>query len=371
MLPIPEPTLNKEGKVYRVCEPSTTITEITQVLHALDNNQISSTAGVVEVFEEVFAKKIGTKHAIAVSSGGAALYLALDVLGIGKGDKVIVPDFTMVAAPNAVSMLGATPVFVDAEWDTGNIDIDKIKIDSDVKGIIPTHIYGHPCDMDRIVDEFGDDLFIIEDCAEAHGATVGGKNVGSIGDLAIFSGYANKIIALGEGGVITTDNDEYAEELRKLRGYYFSNKRHFWHERIALNFRLSSLQAAYGIGQIARWDELVEARIQNATLYTKYLKGLDLDLPIEHEGYKNVYWMYFIRTRGKQSHLRTQLARRGIETRTAFIPMHLQPVYSQKGDFATSEMLMREGLYLPSSPNLKEEDIKYISQQIREIIDAI
>ena len=350
-----------------VCRPSISSLEKTMVNLAIDRNAISSIGGFVEEFEELFAKKIGTKYCIAVNSGGSALFLALWVLGIKKGDEVIVPDFTMIATANAVIQCGARPVFVDAKYDTGNIDpyLIEEKITKRTKAIIPVHIYGHPCPMREIMeiaDRYG--LYVIEDAAEAHGAEYNGGKVGSIGDLGCFSFYANKIITTGEGGAITTNNKRWADELRKLRAYYFSEQEHFKHDKLGYNFRMSSLEAALGIGQLQRWDELIGKHIAHARFYTKYLKGI-VKTPIQKEGCKNVYWMYFIKTLYRDK-LMKYLANKGIETRTAFIPMHQQKFLKNKGLYPIADKLSKNGLYLPSASDLTQEEQIEVIEAIKE-----
>src|SRR3989344_1284836 len=219
----------KKKPYIRVCEPDITKKEIKYVTEAISTGQISSTTKYVELFENNFAKKFSVDYAIAVNSGGSALFLALWSLGIRNGDEVIVPTFTMIATANAVVHCGATPIFVDCETN-GNIDHTQIedKITTRTKAIIPVHIYGHPCDMDEInaiARKYN--LHVIEDAAEAHGALYKNKKVGSLGHAACFSLYANKLMTTGEGGMIVTNDKKLAHHLRKLRGYFFSEEMHF------------------------------------------------------------------------------------------------------------------------------------------------
>jgi len=352
----------------QVCTPSTTKKEIKWVLKALKENRISSTGGFVELFEKEFAKKIGIKYCVAVNSGFSALFLTLCALGLKKGDEIIVPDFTMVATANAVVATGATPIFVDAEWDTCNINPNLIeeKITPRTKAIIPVHLYGHPCQMDKIL-EIADryDLFVVEDAAESHGASYRGILTGGLGIAGCFSFYANKIITTGEGGAITTNEEWLAEEIRRLRAYYFTPGTHFWHKKMAWNFRMSSLEAAYGLGQLERWDELIEKRRKNAQYYNSKLKDVgDLELPIEEKEAKNVYWMYEVKTRFRDK-LMKFLAEKGIETRTGFIPMHQQPIYKQKEDFSVANKLGENSMYLPSASDLTKKQIDYVIKNVK------
>ncbi|MDO8265284.1 MAG: DegT/DnrJ/EryC1/StrS family aminotransferase [Candidatus Parcubacteria bacterium] len=351
-----------------VCRPDISQKEIKWVNRALKENRISSTGGFVELFEKEFAKKIGTKYAVACNSGGSALFLALSVFGIKKGDEVIIPDFTMVATANAVKQCGAKPVLVDAEFDTCNINPDLIekKITKKTKAIIPVHLYGHPCQMDKIMKiARKHKLYVIEDAAEAHGARFKGKLVGSIGDMGCFSFYANKIITTGEGGAITTNKLDLAQKLNKLRAYYFSDEKHFWHAHIGFNFRMSSLEAAFGLGQLERWEELIEKRRKNSEYYTAHLKKL-IGTPIEKNYAYSVFWMYLIKVGKQRDKLMEYLQRNGVETRTGFFPMHWQPIYKEKNSYPVSDILGKTTLYLPSASDLTKNEKDRVIKMVKK-----
>ena len=220
--------------------------EIHYITECIHSTWISGISPYVEKFEEEFARYCGCKYGVATNSGTTALHLALATIGVGKGDEVIIPTFTMIATVNAVSYTGAKPVLVDSEFNTWNMDVSQIekKITERTRAIIVVHTYGHPIDMDpvlEIAEKHG--LYVIEDAAEAHGAEYKGKRVGSIGHMGCFSFYANKIITTGEGGAIATNNKKLAEDLRRLRAYYFTPGTHFWHKKMAWNFRMSSIEA--------------------------------------------------------------------------------------------------------------------------------
>jgi len=352
-----------------VSKPSITSVEKRWVNKALDENKISSIGGLTEIFEEKFAEKIRVKHCIAVNSGCSALFLALWSLGVREGDEVIVPDFTMVATANAVVQCGATPIFVDVKWRTGNIDPALIeeKITEKTKMIMPVHIYGHPADMSKIFEVLrGKNIKMIEDAAEAHGAECGGKKVGTFGCCGCFSFYANKIITTAEGGAIVTNNDTIASDLRGLRSYYFPKAGHFWHEKSGWNLRMSSLNAAIGIGQLERWEELHEKRNKIAKYYDKYLEGL-VEIPVEEDFAKRVNWYYFIKS-PQRDEIEKALERHRIETRRGFIPMHMQPFLKQDGHFPVSERLMVEGMYLPTFPDLTETEQDEIIKIIKTVL---
>ncbi len=360
----------------RVCEPDITEKEIEYVTQAIKNNEVSSIAPPVKKLEDAFAKKFGMKHAIAVNSGGSALFLTLKALDIKPGHEVIVPDFTMIATAAAVSHCGATPVFVDASEESFNMDQKKIEaaITPRTRMIMPVHIYGEPSNMDIIMDIAPrHNLLVVEDAAESHGAKWKGRLTGTFGIASCFSFYANKIMTTGEGGMILTNDDDLAYELRHIRGYNFDDEKHFWHKTIAWNFRMSALGAALGLAQLERLDELIEKRRKNAAYYTERLK----DIPVlrffpEPPDTFSVFWMYGMLA-PRRDELMTFLFENGVETRTFFIPMHAQPVYEQlwqASDFTYSDRYGRDGLYLPSSSHLPDEQKDFVIAKIKEFYKA-
>jgi perosamine synthetase len=355
--------------LINVCEPSLSELEKKYVQEALDRNWLSSIAPPVHMFEEAFAKRWGVKHAVAVNSGGSALFLALWTLGIREGHEVILPAFTMIASAGAVTQCGATPIFIDSEPGTCNIDVSLIekKITTRTRMIMPVHIYGHPCDMDpirQLARDYG--LFLVEDAAESHGALYRGAQVGALGNAGCFSFYANKIITSGEGGMIVTDDDKYAHQLRHARAYDFDEARHFWHKRLAWNFRMSSLEAAVGRAQLERLDELVAARQRNARYYAERL-GDVVELLQVKEYATPVSWMFgiLVRDLAERDGLMAYLAAHDIETRTFFLPMHQQPLYKSSDSFPVAEDLGRRGLYLPSSSHLTDVEKDTVITHVR------
>jgi perosamine synthetase len=358
-----------------VAEPRLGEKELEYVVNCVRTGWISSQGGYVNEFEEKFSRYCGVKYGVATSSGTTALHLALAALGIGKGDEVIIPSFTMIASANAVTYTGAKPVLVDSEPRTWNMDVDKIeeKITRKTKAIMPVHVYGHPVDMDPILDIAEDrGLYVIEDAAEAHGAEYKGRKTGSLGDVGCFSFYANKIITTGEGGMLTTNNEEIAAKAEMLRAHAFSKDKHFWHRHIGFNYRMSNLQAAVGVAQIEKIDELVNARIRNAMLYNSLLEGVKgITLPPKADWAKNVYWMYSILIEDEfgmsRDSLMAKMQKDGIETRTFFYPIHVQPVYAKyyRGEkFPVADELSKKGVNLPSGATLREEEIAYVAQSI-------
>jgi len=381
LLPDPEPEVGIAppfGRRIPVCEPTLRGRELEYVRHCVETNWISSIGSYIPRFEQQFAAAVGARYGVACTSGTTALHLILHTLGLGPGDEVIVPTFTMIATANAVRYTGARPVLVDSERRTWNIDPARIeeKITENTVALLPMHTYGHPCDMDPILELAQRyDLWVIEDAAEAHGAAYRGRPVGSLGDAACFSFYANKILTTGEGGMITTDHEELARRARNVRDHAFSDERHFWHKCLGMNYRMTNLQAAVGVAQVEQFEALVQARIDHARLYHEGLRGLPgLTLPPETEGVQNVYWMYGLLVEEEfglsRDELRRRLAARGIETRTFFIPIHLQPIYYEQyrhEAYPVAEELSRKGLYLPSSSSLTPEEIEYVVEAIREV----
>jgi perosamine synthetase len=373
---IPISELDLERRIIPVCEPALEGNETRYVLDCLNTGWISSAGKYIPLFEQAFGHKVGCEYGIACVSGTTAIHLILAALGLGPGDEVIIPTFTMIATAYAVSYTGARPVLVDSERKTWNMDIAQVeaRITDRTKAIVVVHTYGHPVDMDAVLEiARRHNLYVVEDAAEAHGATYKGRLVGSLGDAAAFSFYANKIITTGEGGMVTTNDPELAETVRTLRDHAFSKERHFWHKYMGYSFRMTNLQAAIGLAQTEQMDDFVTRRRENASQYTSLLQDVPgLTLPVEEPWAENVFWMYgmvvgdaFGLTRDE---LRCCLAEEGIETRTFFIPMHLQPVYyaNYRGErYPVAEDLCRRGLYLPSASSLTRQEIEFVVQRVK------
>ncbi|MFH1895678.1 MAG: DegT/DnrJ/EryC1/StrS family aminotransferase [archaeon] len=364
--------------MIHVCEPNIGKKEFEYVKKCFDSNWISSMGPFVKEFEEKFAGFCDTKYGISTTSGTTALHLAVASLGIKKGDEVIMPSFTMIATSNSVIYAGAKPVLVDSEMQTWNMDVTKIeeKITKKTKAIMPVHTYGHSVDMDplmEIAEKHG--LKVIEDGAEAHGALYKGKKVGSIGDCGCFSFYANKIITTGEGGMVVTANEELSEMAHTLMNHAFSKEKHFWHKHIGFNYRMTNMQAALGLAQLERVDELLGLKEKINSQYTEILSEVDgITTPPEAPWAKNVIWMYGILVDEKKfgmnkDKLMIELEKKGIETREFFIPMHRQPIYTQmklfKGKYPVADELNYRGLYLPSGTMLSEEQISFVCDTIK------
>lgn len=368
-----------ETSFIPVCEPALEGNELEYVTEAIRTNWISSAGRYIPEFEEKFAAACDAEYGVACTNGTAALHLAMAVLGLEPGDEVILPTFTMIATPNCVRYTGATPVLVDSETTTWNFDLNQVEdsIGPKTRAIIPVHTYGHPVDMDalnELADKHG--IWVIEDAAEAHGARYKGRRVGSLGDAACFSFYGNKIITTGEGGMITTNNEQIAKLARNLRDHAFSTERHFWHRYLGFNYRMTNLQAAVGVAQTEKLEDYVAARRRNGALYSELLADVDgITRPPEVGDVENVFWMYGVLVDRDafgmgRNDLRAALASRGIETRTFFIPIHFQPIYHEQYEgrsFPIAEAFCANGMYLPSASSLTESQVRYVVDAVCEI----
>jgi perosamine synthetase len=359
-----------------VAEPSLGEKELLYVSECVLTGWVSSAGKFVTRFEEIFADFCGTSHAVATSNGTAALHLALLALGIGPGDEVIVPTLTFIATANAVTYTGAQPVFVDSDPDTWNIDPRLIEeaVTPRTRAIIPVHLYGHPADMDPILDiARRHDLDVIEDAAEAHGARYKGRRVGGIGDIGIFSFYGNKIITTGEGGMVVTDRSDLAEKVRMLRDHGMAPDRRYWHPMLGYNYRMTNLQAALGVAQMERVGDIIAKKRQIAETYDEGLRQIPgLTLPPRTEWADNVFWLYTVLIDERKfgigrddlmAHLRTY----GVETRPVFPPVHQQPIYDTGQALSIAERLSATGISLPSAPGLQEIEIERVVQAIQKI----
>lgn len=371
MIPVAEPLIARNAKKY--------------VLEALSSGWISSKGPFVEKFEEKFAKFVDNRYGIATNSGTAALHLALAAINIGPGDEVIVPSYTMIAAALPIIYQGATPVLVDVELNTGNIDTSLVeeRITKKTRAIIIVHLNGHPADMSSLLAlGIKYNLPIIEDVAEAHGAEYRLKNnifkkVGSLGSIGCFSFYANKIVTTGEGGMVVTNERQLAEKLRSLRNFARSKNRHFYHREIAFAYRMSNLQAALGLAQLEEVNLYLQKKGEIASLYLQKLGKITLlTLPIQKDYARRIYWQFEIQlpSRTIRDSLAMFLARHRIETRTSFIPLHKQPAFLKRGffkgqHFPAAEDLSNRGLCLPSGLKLKKNQINYVCGIIQKFVD--
>lgn len=355
-----------------VYQPSLKGREKEYVLDCLESSWISSKGKYISLFERGFAEKIGVAHAASVSNGTVAIHLALVALGIGPGDEVIVPTLTYVASVNAVVYTGATPVFVDSDPNTWQIDPEDVrqKLTSRTKAIIPVHLYGHPCDMDKLLEIAAENgLFVVEDCAEAIGSKYKGRHVGTFGHISTFSFFGNKTITTGEGGMVVTNDETLQDRVAHFRGQGLAAHRQYWHDVVGYNYRMTNICAAIGLAQLEQMDELLTRKRALAERYIKMLQGLPLAVHGEVGDVYHSYWMVSILLDdpSRRDLLREYLAVRGVETRPLFYPVHTMPMYSQKFQrHPNAEFIGWRGVNLPSWPDLSHNEIDAICGMIRE-----
>jgi perosamine synthetase len=359
-----------------ISEPNITQLEIDIVADVMRSNWISSTGIYVGQFEDLFARFIGSETAVSVANGTLGLVLALKTLGIGPGDEVLVPNLTFGATANAVIQIGAKPVFVDIESSSLGLDVSDAenKVNASTKAIIPVHLYGESADLQKILDfATKHSLLIIEDAAEAIGTRWQGTHVGIFGDAGVFSFFANKTITTGEGGMVVFKKPEHAELAKSIKAHGYKSNNRYWHEVWGTNLRLTNMQAAVGVAQMQRIDELISAKQSNARIYIELLQPISnqyIELPKVDTRFENSYWLFTLRINNKKllkpliSHLEEEL----IETRRFFHPLNSQPAFkffsSNSDNFPNSNSAFETGLCLPSSTKLKEEEIVRISSEI-------
>lgn len=357
--------------------------EIAYVTDAILSSWVSSLGPYIERFEKEFAAYIGVEHAIAVSNGTAGLHLALHALGIGPGDEVIVPDLTFAATAHAVLQTGATPVFCDVEPDTWCIDPLAVEhaITKRTRAILPVHLYGHPANLVALHELAQENnLYIIEDAAEAHGAEIAQKRVGSFGTAGVFSFYGNKIITTGEGGMITTNDGEFANRVRFLKDHGMKPSRRYFHSELAFNYRMTNIQAALGVAQMEQIETFIAKKRAISTWYSEELSDIsDVQFHVERAGTRNVNWLASM-VLGKgaalsRDSLIIKLRAMGIDSRPFFVPMHQLPHLNgmRKHGLITdqcpqAEHLGKNGLNLPSSCSLEIEQVKWVCAQLRLIL---
>lgn len=363
---------------FPVAEPLLDGNEAEYLLECVRTGWVSSQGPFVAAFENAVRSFHDMPHALAVSNGTAALHLALESLGIGPGDEVIVPDFTFAATATTVLHARATPVFVDVDPDTWTMDVANVRdaLTERTRAIVPVHIYGHPCDMEPLVElahEHG--IAVVEDVAEAFGARVRGRLVGTFGDAACFSFYGNKTVTTGEGGMILFREDAGFERAAMLRDHGMSKDRRYWHLEAGFNYRLTNLQAAVGTAQMERVDSILERKRALAAAYDAALARVPgIGLPPRAPWADPVCWLYTIRVDENvlgltRDELGERLLLNGIETRPVFPPLHGMPPFARfAGEgYPVTEAVSESGLTLPSAVTLDAEDIESIAESIAAI----
>lgn len=354
MIPVYQPTLSGNEKRY--------------VNECLDSTWISSKGKFISEFEREFAEYVEIEFATTVSNGTVALHLALEGLGIGPGDEVIVPTFTYIASVNAITYTGATPVFVDSLSETWQVDPEDIekKITDKTRAIMIVHLYGHPCEMDPIVRLAKENnIFIIEDCAEAFGSRYKNRHVGTFGDVSTFSFFGNKTITTGEGGMVITPHRYLYERMNHLKSQGVAPYMQYWHDMVGYNYRMTNISAAIGLAQLEQANDFIAKKRQIADWYRMGLEGLPLTFHNEVGDVFHSYWMcsIILKDASLRDPLRQYLSDQGVETRPLFYPVHLMPMYSKRFEVhPVAEKLGLSGMNLPSWPGLDEEKVSYIIQ---------
>jgi len=355
MIPIAQPLIGQEEKEA--------------VIAVLDSGMLAQ-GPKVEEFEKAFAALCGVRHAVATSSGTTALHLALLAHNIGPGDEVITSPFTFIASANAILFVGARPVFVDIDESSYNIDPSLIeaRITPRTKALMPVHLFGNPCEMEAIMAIAArHGLIVIEDAAQAHGASIQGRKVGSFG-TGCFSFYPTKNMTTAEGGMVTTDDDQVAEKARLLRNH--GMKKRYYHDFLGYNFRMTDLQAALGLAQLAKLEVFNEKRIANARYLTEHLRDVVIT-PQVRDGYRHVFHQYTIRVKENRDLMVEQLREQGIGTGIYYpLPVHQQPVYQELGYtdcLPVAEAMSREVLSLPVHPALSQMDLERIVEVVSRL----
>ena len=366
MIPVNTPVIPLEAKTF--------------VNDCLDTGWISSAGSYIQQFENDFAKYVNRKYAVAVSNGTVSLHVALAALEIGHGDEVIVPAFTIISCLNAILYTGAKPVIVDVEPDIFTLDPKQLEkaYSPRTKAIMPVHIYGHPADMDPII-EFATkhNLYIIEDAAETHGALYKGKKCGSFGEISSFSFFANKLITTGEGGMIVTDDYKLAATARELRNLCHIPDQRFHHKTLGFNYRITNIQAAIGCAQLLHADEYLERKKKMGMLYDEGLAGIPgIEIMKIRSWADSSYWMYPVRITENsgmnRDEFKEKLKQNGVDSRDFFWSLSEQPILKKFDvkvlECSVSEKIAREGCYLPSGLALTELEIIKIIKIVKKIV---
>ena len=358
-----------------ISRPSITQKEIDYVTDAVKSGWVSSLGTYVNKFEKMFSEYCDTKYALTTANGTVALHLALAALGINQEDEVIVPDFTFVATANAVKYLGAKVITVDIDEETYCISPKEIEkaITSKTKAIVPVHLYGHPANMDEINKiAKNNNVFVIEDAAEAHGAEINGEKVGGLGEAGIFSLYGNKIITSGEGGIITTNNHILYEKMKYLRDQAMSYEKRYWHTEIGFNYRMTNLQAALALAQLERINKILDKKLEIFSWYHNYLNNINgIKLNPKLDNYKNVYWVICIEllnfSENERDTLMAKLNEKHIDSRPYFYPISEMPMYSSVYTPVT-KLISKRGINLPSYYDITQDQVLYICKELKKLL---
>ena len=368
--------IDKQRKVlnmikYPVYKPFLNGNEKKYVDECLDTTWISSKGHFVEDFEKSFSSYIGMNHGAAVCNGTAAIQVAIKALDIKPGDEVICPVFTYIASVNPVTEAGATPILVDCLKDSWQMNPEEIKrkITNKTKAIIAVHLYGQPCNIEEIKSiAIDNNLYLIEDCAEAIGSKYNNKRVGSFGDISCFSFFGNKTITCGEGGMVLTNDDLLYKKILYTKNQGNDFNKEYWHNQIGFNYRMTNIQAAIGLAQFENIDKFIEKKRQIAKWYQECLNKLPIVFHKECKQSYHTYWMNTILTRTPEERiaLRDFLKSNGIETRPTFYPINRFPMYLSDEKYPIAEEITYRGINLPSYPQLEKDDIVNICNCISD-----
>ena len=383
------PLLDKDGKLVDIADaytnhlipiikPSLKGKELEYITDCISTNWVSSQGKFVQIFENLFSELHDDRPTISVSNGTTALHLALVALGIGEGDEVLIPDITFAASANAVMHCNAKPVLCEIEKESLCIDIDKASkmLTTRTKAIMPVHLYGQACDMLKVM-RFAKEhnLRVLEDCAEGLGTKWESKRVGTFGDAAAFSFFGNKTITTGEGGMIIFKDRATCSLAKELRDHGMSPKKKYWHEKVGYNYRMTNMQAALGVAQLERLDEIVEAKKMIGMRYINMLSGCDEIelLPKTNSRVENSFWLFTIILKDKinKGFIIESMKNVGIEVRPVFYPLHMMPPYKnckRPDKLDKSEWASKNGLSLPSSVDLTESEQLYICERLLQLL---
>jgi len=360
-----------------VAEPYLAGRELNYVIDCITSGWVSSAGKYIGEFEQLVSEACHAKYGVSATNGTSALHLALLACGIGPGDEVIVPALTFIAPASTVCHVGAKPVFVDVDRSSWCLDPEQLEnlISPTTKAVIPVHLYGHPAEMDAILDIAKKyKLWVIEDAAEALGAEFKSKPVGSYGHVAVFSFYGNKTITTGEGGMAVTSDRKLAEKMKLLRDHGMDNNQRYRHSVLGFNYRMTNLQAAVGVGQMENFEEILQKKIDVAERYSKLLSEVvEITLPSEVRDGKHSYWMYTViinreKTNRSRDQILSELGKQNIEVMPTFIPMNRQPVFSESKEYPVSEYVGTNGLCLPSFVSLTNSEIVRVADTLASVV---
>ena len=367
---------------YPVYKPFIGTKEIYNVVKVIKSGWISSLGKEIIEFEKKFANSVDCKYGISVSNATNGLHLVLASLNLKDDDEVIVPDMTFVATANAVKYTKAKLILCDVSIKDLNIDIDCLRksITSKTKVIIPVHLYGTPCNMEEINDIASkNNIFILEDSAEGHFAKYKNKAVGSLGNASVFSFYGNKVITTGEGGIITTNDYKLSQRLKFLRDHAMNKDKRYWHDEVGYNYRLTNLQASFGLAQLSRKERIVSKKIKIFNWYKDYLKNIEnIYFNYQDPLNQNIFWLVNVfhpdLNSSKIKKIKIELNKYSIDIRELFYPLSMQPPFSESylnKETSKSHKIYDKGFSLPSYYSLTKKDVYYISKNLKTILRSV